>query len=495
MSAALENICADALERDPAQRAIRFDGRWYLWADVRRVAEQLGDALRASGAGERPTVAFVARNRPSALAAFLGLLVQRCSVRMVYPFQSAEALAGELERIRPAIVVAAEQDFSAPVKAVLDGIGAAGIALSEMAAAPLSGHERIAGGRSAQAAVSDGEPQIVLLTSGTTGAPKPFALDYATVAAYYTGGVATATATKANAATGAALLYFPVGNISGLYTTLPPLVIGTPVVLLDRFDLAQWLDFVAEYRPAQFGMPPVGYKMLLDADVPNEKLASIQAMGAGAAPLDPEIQRQFEARYGIPILLSYGATEFGGPVSAMTLALRRQWGDGKALSVGRPLPGMQVRVVDARSGEELPPGVEGIIEVISCRIGPAWIRTSDLGVIDGDGFLFLKGRADGAIMRGGFKLVPASIEAALMKNPRIALASVVGIPDVRLGQVPVAAVVPKAGEAGLSAAEVESELRRLMPATHIPVAWKFVAELPRTPSMKVDLGAVKRLFA
>lgn len=481
MPLSLDRICAEALQGDPDRCAIHFNHRWYRWEEVRRVADRLGECLRASGAGERPTVAFVARNHPSALAAFLGLLANRCSIRMLYPFQSSEALAREITRDPPAVVVAAASDFTEIVKAALSSHGVAGVALTEMNAELLAGHEQ-----SAPRDATIGESQIILLTSGTTGPPKQFALGYDTVATHYTG--------RASAG-GAALLYFPVSNISGLYTTLPPLVNANPIVLLDRFDLDAWRQFVRDYRPAFFGLPPVGYKMALDAGIPKEELSCIKAMGAGAAPLDPDVQRMFEQRYGVPILLSYGATEFGGPVVAMTLALRQQWGEAKALSVGKPLPGMQMRVVDAQSGEPLPAGVEGIIEIVSCRIDANWIRTSDLGVIDDDGFLFLKGRADGAIMRGGFKLVPASIEAALMKNPKIALAAVVGIPDDRLGQVPVAAVVPRAGETSLTAAEVEAELRSHVLATHIPVAWKFVAELPRTPSMKVDIGAVRRLFA
>ncbi len=490
MSETLDEICSAALRRDPERRAIHFNGQWYRWREVQAVATRVGRCLQAVGAGEQPVVAFVARNRPSALAAFLGMLARRCNVQMLYPFQSSEALAREIALIRPAVVVAAAEDFSEVVKSSLRHHGIAAIALSEMDAEPLSGHDRVA----SCDAVS-GEPQVTLLTSGTTGPPKRFPLGYDTIATCYTGKMRTAAGEK-SAASGqdAALLYFPVSNISGLYTTLPPLVNDSPIVLLDRFDVEQWLAFVQQYRPAFFGLPPVGYKMVLDAEVAPEMLASIKAMGAGAAPLDPDIQRQFEHRYGIPILLSYGATEFGGPVTSMTLALRQQYGDEKSLSVGKPLPGMQVRVVDAESGQVLPSDREGVIEVVSCRIGTDWIRTSDLGVIDSEGFLFLKGRADGAIMRGGFKLVPASIEAALMKNPRIALAAVVGIPDPRLGQVPVAALVPKKGDAAITAEEAEVDLRRYLPATHIPVAWKFVTDLPRTPSMKVDIGAVRSLF-
>jgi long-chain acyl-CoA synthetase len=234
--------------------------------------------------------------------------------------------------------------------------------------------------------------------------------------------------------------------------------------------------------------------MVLDANIPPADLAGIRRLGTGAAPLDPTVHRAFEERYRIPILLSYGATEFAGPVAAMTAELHAIWGTQKFGSVGRPLPGAQLRIVDSDSGAPLNPGQEGLLEVISPRIGPHWIRTSDIALIDEDGFLFLRGRADGAIMRGGFKLLPETIERALLLHEGISAAAVVGIPDARLGQVPAAAIQLKPGAGRPSIDGLEAHLRAHLYATHIPVDWRFVEELPRTPSLKVDQPALRRLF-
>jgi acyl-coenzyme A synthetase/AMP-(fatty) acid ligase len=242
------------------------------------------------------------------------------------------------------------------------------------------------------------------------------------------------------------------------------------------------------------GLPPAGVQMVLDANIPREDLSSIRVIGTGAAPLDPTVHRAFEERYGIPILLSYGATEFGGPVTAMTAALHAQWGAKKIGSVGRALPGAQVLVTDHDSDEVLPPGREGILEVISPRIGPQWIRTSDIAVIDEDGFMFHRGRADGAIMRGGFKLLPETIERALLLHDAVAAAAVVGVTDRRLGQVPAAAVEFKPGAVALTIAELEAHLRDHVLATHIPVHWRIVDALPKTPSFKIDRPALRALF-
>lgn len=265
-------------------------------------------------------------------------------------------------------------------------------------------------------------------------------------------------------------------------------------MLVERFSVGVWRTYLRRHRPERASLPPAGFRMVLDAGVPREELAGVQSIATGAAPLDPDVHRAFEATYGIPILLSYGATEFGGPVTSMTPELHTQWGDRKLGSAGRPIAGAQLRVVDPMTGALLSAGEEGLLEVIAPRMGPDWIRTSDLAVVDADGFLFHRGRADGAIMRGGFKLLPETIERALLSHPSVAGAAVVGLQDARLGQVPVAAVQLRAGVTQPTIAELELHLRERVYATHIPVAWRFVGELPRTASFKIDGAAIRGLF-
>ena len=234
--------------------------------------------------------------------------------------------------------------------------------------------------------------------------------------------------------------------------------------------------------------------MALEAGFTREDLKGTEFINTGAAAVDPTLHRAFEDRFGISLLFSYGATEFGGPVAYFTADLHRKWGNKKFGSVGPAWGGATLRVIDPQTGTVLPPNTEGILEVISPRIGPHWIRTTDVAVLDEDGFLFHRGRADGAIMRGGFKLLPEVIENALVLHPAVAAASVVGISDDRLGQVPVAAIQLRGGIVPPSAAELSEHLRKHVYATHIPVAFQFVKELPRTASMKVDMRRVRALF-
>lgn len=494
----LQHLCRTAIARQDDRPFVEFDDQWFSQKTVNALALKILENIDAMRLGQNPLVVLAARNRPATLAAFLALLARGCTVRMVYPFQSAEALGAELQAVQPALALITEEDIAPPVTRALRDSGSALLSLSVADAQLVSGFRRSVNGND-----STGAPQLILLTSGTTGRPKPFPLAFEMVARYYAGDTRRHVTPRTGAAgaeiKGAtpAFLYFPIGNISGLYTTLPALLSGQPLVLRDRFSIDAWLNFVQRFQPVVFGMPPAAFREFLELNIDPAAISSISAMGAGAAPLDPDVQQAFEARYGIPILMSYGATEFGGPVTRVTLKMHAEIGDSKRGTVGQPMEGMQIRIVDPDTGLPVPVGVEGVVEVISCRIGPEWIHTSDIGLLDEDGYLFLRGRTDGAIMRGGFKLVPEIIESALIQNPAVASAAVVAVADRRLGQVPGAVVVLKSGSSHPREdllRDLEADLRKRIPATHIPAHWRIVDALPKTPSFKVDFAALKGLF-
>jgi acyl-CoA synthetase (AMP-forming)/AMP-acid ligase II len=486
--ASLQQRSIEALARDPALPAIEFERRWFDWGDVRRVASGVQAALTASGVDPRAPVAFVPRNRPESISTLLALTAQGRTIRMVYAFQSPAGIAASIARCEPGAVIAHAGDFTPDVTAMLAREGIAAVALDAMDATLLAG-AGAAGDR-----IGPDEPRIEILTSGTTGPPKQFPISYRLLEQHFLSTALTARQGDAPETLPPFLLFFPLGNITGIYSTLPMLIRGQRVALLERFSIAAWHDHVLRWRPTHSGLPPSCVQQVLDAEIPREDLASIRYLGTGAAALDPAVQRAFEARYGIPILLSYGATEFAGPVAAMTPELHVEWGEAKLGSVGRAMPGAQLRVVDPDSGAELPPGSEGLLEVVSPRIGPDWIRTSDIALIDADGFLFHRGRADGAIVRGGFKILPETIERALALHPAVAEVSVVGVPDRRLGEVPAAAIRLRSGAPEPSVESLENHVRNHVLATHVPVLWRFCDALPRTPSLKLDRMAVREFF-
>jgi acyl-coenzyme A synthetase/AMP-(fatty) acid ligase len=235
--------------------------------------------------------------------------------------------------------------------------------------------------------------------------------------------------------------------------------------------------------------------MVHDADLPRSTFEGVSAVFSGTAPLDPELARRFEERYGVPVLVVYGATEFAGGVAGWTLADWRRYGSEKAGSVGRPNAGVEVRVVDQESGAELPRGEVGLLEVRAPQLPQAgWMRTTDLARMDGDDFIWITGRADDVIVRGGFKVAAGEVRAVIVEHPAVQDACVFGIDDRRLGQVPVAAVELRPDSEPVTAADLLRWVRERLSAYQVPTRLVLVDELPRTPSLKISQGALRPLF-
>lgn len=487
----LDRLARAALDGDPRAPGIEFEGHWHEWGDLKRTADAVSQLLDEAGLDPRAPIGFIPRNRPSAIAAQLGLIAGRRTIRMIYAFQAPAGIARDVARLKLGAVVAAQEDFSSELRAVVQDQGLAAIALSADGAIAIEDAEHSTAPLDPAAPTA---PQIQVHTSGTTGPPKNIGFDYDMIERHVVGRNLSAVADTIGEVA-PVLLSFPLGNISGIYGSLVTLLSRRPAVLLDRFSLDAWRDFVRRYRPAMPMLPPAGVAMVLEADVPREELSSIRIIMTGAAPLDPSVQHAFEERYGIRILIAYGATEFGGPVTTMTPDLHAEFGATKRGTVGRPFAGAELRVVDENTGVVLPTDTDGLLEVMTPRMGPHWIRTTDIGMIDADGFVFLRGRADGAIVRGGFKLLPETIERALCLHPAVVAASVIGVPDPRLGQVPAAAVQLRRGAPAITIDALEQHLRQHVYATHIPIRWAIVDTLPRNNSLKIDLPAVRALFA
>lgn len=472
--------------------AIAYGGRWRSWAWVKRLADQLDEALTAAGVPAGAPVALIARNRPASVAAFAAQIAARRPTSMIYSAQSQAALAADVGALRAAAVLADPQDWTPALIAAAALAGSAGIAVADdedRPVRPVAGVERVGAGP--HHAVAEGVG-FELLSSGTTGAPKRVPLLWATVAS------ATRDSGKVYAGTtqrqAPLLMLHPMGNVAGVSYLCPPLANGQSIVLLEKFAVARWVEAVSTYGPARCSLPPAAVRMVMDAEVPREALSSLTIVAVGGGRIEPELQTAFEERYGIPILTAFGATEFAGVVAGWTVDLYREYGPAKRGSAGRASPGVALRIVDRETYQPLPAGAVGLLSARVDRLGPDWIRTTDLASLDGDGFLFLHGRADGAINRGGFKIPPVVVEDVLRQHPAVADAAVVARPDPRLGEVPAAAVELVSGAAPTSAEDLIAFARDRLLAYQVPVEVRIVEALPRNASMKVSTPQVRALF-
>ncbi|MBI3213046.1 MAG: AMP-binding protein [Mycobacterium sp.] len=468
-----------------AGQCIEFAGTWHTGHDIDRYRSAINRALRDAGVGPTGPVGLVVRNRVPHAAAVLDFVARRRPVSMIYSYQSAQAIAADIRALRPPAILADIEDFTPPLLQAVRETGCAAVAFSSSGPTV-----QCVAGRGPAIDATTAQPGLSLLTSGTTGPPKrmpiPTAVLRHTVASMTLGRAAAADDPPA-------LVFWPFGSV-GVCQLLAGAYSGQRIVLLEKFTVQEWVAAVRTHRIRWTGVQPTVVRMLLEADVPRSDLASLEYLPGGSGPLEPELQRAFEDKYGIPLLWGYGATEFAGTVCSWTPDLRHEFGDTKPGSVGRTLPGVQVRIVDPETRLPVPTSGRGLLTARLDILGPDWIETTDIASMDADGFITVHGRADGAINRGGFKILPDRVRAALLAHPDVRDACVVPVADARLGQVPFAAVEIRTAGRAPSENELKDIVRELLPAHNVPVAIHVVEQLPRNAAMKVRLDAVAALY-
>ena len=341
---------------------IEFEGRWFSGDEITAYSSKLTRRLRDAGVPDDAPLGVVVRNRVPHAAAIIGALAVARPVVMIYSFQSAAAIARDIERLDLAAVVADPEDWTEEVVAAAVRTGSAGIVLSQnvLLVSGYSGRER----PSYAAALH-------ILTSGTTGPPKRFAVE----APVLEHTVFSVTGGQASPDDPPELVYWPLGGIGGVCQLVTGVYVGKRMLLVEKFSVDAWVSAVQTHQLQRSGVQPAVVRMLLDADPDPAALASLQFIVCASGPLDPATRDEFEKRYGIPVLTAYGATEFAGSVCAWTPDLYREFGAVKRASSGRTLPGVQVRIVNT-AGAEVPTGEQGVLEAKIPLLGPDWVRTT-----------------------------------------------------------------------------------------------------------------------
>lgn len=465
-------------------KVILFEEAWHDWPALRSTAKDVEQIL--ASIPRDLAVGHICRNRPQSVGALLGLIADSRCILQISPIQPPHAIAEELNRLRPAAIVAEMQDWSELTLQAAAAIGALAIGLTSDGAHVLEGSEYLPGEDHAKAPVG---VAILMPTSGTTGPPKRVPVTLKQLETYRTDKDATVRSSDR-----VVIIAGPLFTVTGLRPMLAAATRPMCVALMERVDVHRWAELVRTYRPREGGLPPAAMRMLLDSDVPRDSLASLEGWYTGSAPVDPDVAEYFEAEFGIPVLVAYGATEFGGAVTRMTASDRAEWGQAKRGSSGRVIPGNALRIVSRDSGEVLPAGQTGLLEVSAARTGNEWMRTNDLARIDSDGFLFIEGRADDVIIRGGFKVPLGEVEAKLETHPDVKAAAVIAEKDERLGEVPIAAIVAREGS-DLSATAIEEWAREHLAPYKRPVRFTLLPALPMTASMKVSRPELRRQLA
>jgi acyl-coenzyme A synthetase/AMP-(fatty) acid ligase len=503
---ALEGPDMDKLKRaiegvlgiDPSAAAVEFEQRWTSWGDIARTKSQIDALLAPLGPDVR--VGVLIRNRPPSVAAILAVATSGDCLVTLNPVYPDDKLGADLESCAPPVIVGEAQDWARPTLAdAAAKLGALTIELTGDAANPVRLRTPMAKALHEFARPRHDGVAVEMLTSGTTGAPKriplraePFELSVLAALNFESKRNESDAPALRNGVTFATA---PLAHIGGLMGIFNAVIAGRKVFMLERFDVAKFHEGLRRHKPKVVSSPPAALRMLLDAKLPREDFSSLSAYRTGTAPLDPDLADAFFDAYGVPVLQNYGATEFGG-VAGWTIGDFHKYRKDKRGSVGRLNPGIEGRAVDQESLTPLPTGERGVLQLKGKQVGDgqSWVTTTDLARLDEDGFLFILGRADNAIIRGGFKVHPDDIVNALQQHEAILEAAVVALSDERLGQVPAAAYLLKSGAADPGSDALATFLRAHLAPYQIPVRFMALTEFPRTISMKVSQPDLRSVF-
>jgi long-chain acyl-CoA synthetase len=265
------------------------------------------------------------------------------------------------------------------------------------------------------------------------------------------------------------------------------------MVMMPRFDAGQWLALVEGRRVTQTFVVPTMLRRILDhPNFPTTDLSSLRALsyGAAAAPVDL-VRRAVAALPEVEFSNTFGQTETLGAYAALTPDDHRR-GD-RFGSVGRPLPGVEVSIVDPATGEEVARGEVGEFRVRAKQNTTAeWLNTGDIGHQDDEGYLFLSGRISDTINRGGEKFGPVEVEEVLRTHPGVVDVGVVGVPDPELGERVGAVVV---ADRPVSAEELVAYCTDRLATYKAPEFVVFVDDLPVSVLGKLSRPALRELLA
>lgn len=337
----------------------------------------------------------------------------------------------------------------------------------------------------------DAGAAFVLFTSGTTGRPKAIVHHHDAYLEIIDRVLGPLSRDRDVARTPSPnLIPVPMALNAGIYNALFGLRAGAPLVVMRRFSTALFAELVRRHGIRSTVLPPASIAMLNDDESIND-LGDLRYVRSITAPLSPFQARRFTERFGVAVLNGYGQAELGEVIGWTAADVKAH--PEKVGAVGRPHPGVEVRL-DAPDnngvGELLikppVPPEAGVVATLGDRLGSdGFVRTGDLARID-DGFVWIEGRVGDLINRGGNKVFPAEVEEVLVAVAGVAEAAVIGRPDERLGEVPVAFVV---GEA--TADDMTAACRAELAPYKIPAAYRFVEALPRNDAGKVLRGELR----
>ncbi|WP_380876753.1 hypothetical protein ACFB49_09980 [Sphingomonas sp. DBB INV C78] len=411
---------------------------------------------------------------------------------------TAPEIAALLERVSPALLICES--------------GEAPAGISRITPADFLARAQAGGGEDLVAPDEDRGIAVELFTSGTTGVPKAAILRHDNLLAYILGSVEFMGADEGDAA----IVTVPPYHIAGISAVLSSVYAGRRMVQLPNFEPGAWLDLARRHGISNAFLVPTMLQRIvehLDAGDGAAALPALRALayGGGKMPL-AVIERAMALFPDVDFTNAYGLTETSSTICLLDPAAHRAAvaSDDPAVrrrlgSVGRALPAIELVIRD-EDGRPVSPGEAGLVFVRGDQVAgeyhglgsqtdaQGWFPTRDRGWVDEEGYLFLDGRADDVIVRGGENISPGEIEDVLGGHPAVAECAVVAMPDAEWGEGVAAAVVIAVG-AEVSVEELQALVRGRLRSSRVPQAIRFVEALPYNETGKLLRRVIREEFA
>jgi long-chain acyl-CoA synthetase len=496
----LSSLFERAVDGHPDHPALRLDDFVLTYAQLREAAGRMSALLGSRGVEPGDRVGIMLPNVPAFPIAFYGALAAGAVVVPMNPLLKSGEVAYYLGDSGAKVVVAASAAAGEAAKGAADA-GAEAISTQVPDLADVLGGCAFRDGPPGR---EGGDDAVILYTSGTTGRPKGAQLTHDGLAR---NAEITSRTLITNTPDDVIMGCLPLFHVFGLTCGLNAAVVAaSSLTLLPRFDAARALDIMARDAVTIFEGVPTMYAAIMHlpgADPAKARTLRVCISGGAAMPV--EILRGFEEKFGCIILEGYGLSETS-PVASFNHPGR----DRKPGSIGTPIEGVQMRLVDDQ-GDTVPAGQIGEIAIRGHNVmkgywnkpeataevmkgageaGGGWFRTGDMARVDDDGYYYIVDRKKDLIIRGGYNVYPREIEEVLHEHPAVAEVAVIGIPHAELGEEVGAAVALKPG-ASATPEELRDFAKSKVAAYKYPRHVWLIDSLPKGPTGKILRREVK----
>ncbi|MEA2372369.1 MAG: long-chain acyl-CoA synthetase [Solirubrobacteraceae bacterium] len=484
----LANMLSDAVDRNRTGVALRIDDRAISYELFDAASARVAGLLGASGIGRGDRVGLMLPNLPHFPIAYYGILRLGAIVVPMNVLLKQREIAYYLGDSQASVLLAWE-GFAEEAQA---GAERAGVGCRLVGPGELGRLISDESPLDEVASVEADETAVILYTSGTTGAPKGAELTHANLTRNAEVSAGLFGLDGAAITLGALPLFHSFGQTCAMNATIRG---AGCLTLIPRFDPVKALEIIQRDRVTVFEGVPTMYSAMLE--VPNRgdyDTSTLRVCASGGASMPVELLRGFEAAFGCAILEGYGLSETS-PVASFNQPDRER----KVGSIGTPIPGVEMKLVDD-DGAQPPVGGVGEIVIRGHNVmrgywrnpeataeaidSDGWFRSGDLAIVDEDGYFFIVDRKKDMIIRGGYNVYPREIEEVLYEHPAVREAAVLGIPDNSLGEEVAAAVAIRDG-VPVTEAELCEFVRERVAAYKYPRRIWFVEDLPKGPTGKI----------